>query len=220
MSILHWFKKKIAELQVEPTPSPQTQTGASQPGQTPQPAPFGLEEDELLEFEMAALAPRRPLLNALQHTALPEATFRNHPELLRDLTGPTGRPPLSHFLTHAALVCGHVPEPETPADAWLQQPLEIHPYLREGYSVHVIVMPPPEQAPECFFSAIVYKDSEPKAFLVPSSSTRYFTLERTASNAALLCEWSASLKHLNYGQFLPPDRDAFAEAVFGKILNS
>jgi hypothetical protein len=82
-----------------------------------------------------------------------------------------------------------------------------------------VSMPIPESSPEAHFVAIVHKDDEPHDYMRESPSTRYFTLERTdVSDRPLLCEWRRDGSHGNYGDGPAPDLEAFADAVFERVL--
>lgn len=46
--------------------------------------------------------------------------------------------------------------------------MSIRAHRREGYTVHVVTMPPPENPPETYFTAIVHKDGESREYGVPA----------------------------------------------------
>lgn len=176
--------------------------------------------------EAAATAPNRPLLYVFQFVALPEAAFQNHPELIREFEGERSFMPLLHFRSKALVRCigaGLVPEGHEEndaamaADQELFETVAVHPYKRNGYTVHVVSMPTPEFVPEAHFAAIAYKDDEPKQYGSPSPSTRYFTLEKSETRLPLLCEVRADGSRKNYGEGPAPDMEAFVEAVFERL---
>lgn len=182
-----------------------------------------VDEDAIKPLEAG---PKRPLLYAFQYLALPEATFQNHPDLIRELGGTRSRLPLLHFWAKAHVRCletGLIDprRPETDADRdrelELFERITVHPYQRDGYTAHVVTMPPPESMPEAYFTALVFKDDEPKEYMQASPSSRYFTLEKSHAQPPVLCECRRDGSRRNYGEGPPLDRDAFAAAVFERI---
>jgi hypothetical protein len=172
--------------------------------------------------------PQRPLLYMFQHVALREAAFSNHPRLTRELVKERQQPfDLLHFWAKALIRCEDagmrtaaneavsLNSDETEA---LRRAVKIHTRSRHGYTVYFIEMPKPLFMPEAYFTAIVHKDDELHEYGRPSPSTRYFTLERNdPSSSALFCEWHRPGKHVNSGQLVPPELDAFAKAVFDRL---
>ena len=72
---------------------------------------------------------------------------------------------------------------------------------RDGYTIHLMGMPPPEHPPEAYFVAFVYKDGEPLVEGTPAPSTRYIVLEKTAMKGRVyaLGEWDAAGNHKTHG---------------------
>lgn len=168
-----------------------------------------------------------------QHVALRDAAFENHPELVRELSGQPGVPPLLHFWSRAELLCrrqglhplrgpaGEVLDPEAAEDAAmdLQDAVSIQSRQGDGFTAHVVRMPDPVESPEAHLVAVVHRDNEAHDHARPSASTRYFTLERApaAGGPPLLCEWLVDGTHANYGEGPEPDVAAFAEVVFDRL---
>jgi hypothetical protein len=169
------------------------------------------------------IVPGRPVLYAFQHVTLPEAAFQNHPELIRELAG--GRPlggPLVRFQGKAHIRCaaaGLIDGTDDEAD--LFEPVAIHPRKRSGFTAYVVTMPVPESSPEAHFVAIVHKDDEAHEYMRESPSTRYFTLEKSdISDRPMLCEWRRDGSHANHGEGPAPNLEAFAHAVFERVLTA
>jgi hypothetical protein len=161
-----------------------------------------------------------------QFVALPEAAFQNHPELIRDLAGERSWLPLVHFRAKAHLRCiqaglidprKQATDADQKAEAELFEAVAVHPHKRNGYTAYVVTMPTPESPPEAHFVAIVHKDDEPKEHGCESPSTRYFTLEKSATRLPVLCECRRDGSRRNYGEGPTPDMGAFVEAVFERV---
>lgn len=176
----------------------------------------------------APQAPERPLLYMFQHVALREAAFENHPELIKELSGPPRTMmPLLHFRSKAQFRCemaGLLPEDydldesNFEAEQKLFEAVSVSPVRRGGYTAHIVTMPVPEHVTEAYFSAIVFKDDEPKDYMHPSPSTRYFTLEKAEPpTSPLFCEWFRDGSRQNYGEGTAPETRAFADAVFKRM---
>ena len=164
-----------------------------------------------------------------QHVALRDAAFENHPQLIRELADPDPTLPLLHFRSKALMECiragyQHI-DPmneeallgamESKKD--LFKGVAIHPHRQGGHTVYVISMPAPESPPEAHFVAIVHRDGEPKEYMEPSPSTRYFTLEASDLGLPLFCEWRRDGTRRNHGLGLVPVMTVFVEAVFARV---
>lgn len=91
-------------------------------------------------------------------------------------------------------------------------------HRRDGWTIHVVTMPDPVEAPEAYFVAIVHKDDEAHEYLEPSPSTRYLTLEMSdGSGPPFLCELRNDTGHVNYGAGPAPEIGAFIEAFTERI---
>lgn len=172
--------------------------------------------------------PKRPVLYMFQHVALSEAAFENHPELIRELGGERSPLPLLHFWSKAQQRCvdaglldiEHMDDDEAmEAETELFRAVAVHPRKRAGYTAYVVGMPPPVSRTEAYFVAIVHKDDEPHEYMRESPSTRYFTLEKAdISDRPLLCELRRDGSRENYGGGPAPELEAFATAVFDRVL--
>jgi hypothetical protein len=170
--------------------------------------------------------PDRPLLYFFQHVGLPEATFQNHPELIRELYGPPSSSPLDYIRSQVQIrlvLNGLIVLPdeddvaEFAAEKEFWKGLAVHPHRRNGYTVHVITMPKPQFIREAHYVAIVHKDDEPKDYMRASPSTRYFALEKSQIHLPFLCECRRDGSRKNYGEGPAPEITAFTEAVFERI---
>ncbi len=232
MSLFDWLKRRRHPQSGQPATAPVLPATAPTEGPS---SPIALDADQMWLLMAAldpnaSLEPKRPLLYLFQHVALREAAFENHPELIRELAEPPSHLPLLHFWSRASLQCERAgpfaDDPSGEDDAaltaereWLDA-VRIHPYARDGYTAHIVTLPAPEASPEAYFVAIVHKDDEPHEYRRESPSTRYFTLEQADLPAArpLLCEWLRDGSRENYGEGPVPTREAFAAAVFERVL--
>jgi hypothetical protein len=180
---------------------------------------------EILESLKGNEDPIRQLLYTFQHIAIREAAFDNYPELIRDLSEIQSEWPLMYIWLMARAHCkdrnllpddsANVHE-EVKQHQKLLKEVSIHPRKRDGYTIYIITMPPPENITEAYFAAIVHKDGELHEPMKPSPSTRYFLLERSFAHP-VLGEWQNGT-HLNLGEGPEPNLEAFANVVFEHVL--
>ena len=158
------------------------------------------EEDAPTDGPIRAI-PRHELRYVLQHVILPQAVFEDDPLLRREWTDPSSTL-LLRFRSRAIVRCELAgllkldPDDQDAVMACMAvfEPMALESHRRDGYTVHVVTMPPPEASVECYFVAIVHKDDEaPSQGEVPPS-TRYFTLEMAnvelPGPSQMLCEWT------------------------------
>jgi hypothetical protein len=227
MGILNWLFRKR-----RPEPTGAILLGnlgiQNQPGR--QALVFGDRESLMRTAEaMEAVeqqGPKRPLLYMFQHVALREAAFENHSELIHELAGEASLVPLLHFWTKALYRCMKVgiididqDDLALHAEQELFGAVAIHARKKVGFTAYVVSMPTPESAAEAHFATIVHKDDEPHEYMQASPSTRYLTLEKADnSDHTLLCEWQRDGSRQNYGDGPAPELEAFAEAVFERVV--
>ena len=160
--------------------------------------------------------PARPLLYFFEHASLREAAFRYDRDIQALIANPRqATEPVARLFGKAALWAAGVPtfKSETMMDdmARFMRQIGFDTIRRDGYTIHVVRMPPPEFPPEAYFVAIVYKDGEPLVEGTPAPSTRYITLEKTSLEGRVfaLGEWDVNGKHktLGFGNHAPTLRD-------------
>lgn len=144
----------------------------------------------------------RILLYAFQHYILREAAFDNHPDIETLISAPLDKGILIRFfgrtLFRVRQAEGVGEQFERVSEFVDAMTLEVQ--RRDGYTIAVLAMPPPEVPPEAHYIAIVYKDDEPREFGTPSPSTRYFTFELAAGDQQYaLGEWQSSGEHKTIG---------------------
>ena len=87
-----------------------------------------------------------------------------------------------------------------------------------GYIVYTIEMPEALHQTEAHLIAIAHKIDEAHLPMRPSASTRYFTLEKgDPEESPHFCEWDNQGNHLNHGQPVPLNSEAFIETVFSTL---
>lgn len=170
---------------------------------------------------------QRPLLYLFQFVTLPEEAFQNHPELIRELVNePVEDMPLLHARSIARIRCEQMGLPQLTlensssdivAEYKLFSTVTVQAHKSNGYTAHVVTMPEPQFPPEAYFAAIVFKDDEPKEYMQPSPSTRYFTLEKSKGELPVLGECLRDGKRRNYGAGPAPDKAAFLQAVLERV---
>ena len=150
------------------------------------------------------------------HQALPSVAFSRPVAFLGVLASPDARRFLADLLHDVTEHCKeHEPNPDFTADD-----VAVHVARVGPYPCAVLEMPPPRAMPEAYFVAAVllapYDQEVPR-----DVKLRYFTLEKSGplvpGGLAVLCEWTADRAHSNFGAGVPPQRDAFLEAI-GHLL--
>lgn len=150
--------------------------------------------------------PPRPLLYFFEHVSLRDAALRYDQDIQRLIANPRqAGEPMTRLFAKAALYAAGTPtlKPETVADdtiRYLRQ-ISFETIRREGYTIHLMGMPPPEHPPEAYFVAFVYKDGEPLVEGTPAPSSRYLVLEKTSvpGRAFALGEWDVNGNHKTHG---------------------
>jgi hypothetical protein len=150
--------------------------------------------------------PARPLLYFFEHAALREAAFRYDQDIQRLIANPRqAGEPVTRLFAKAALRAAGVPtfRSETMLEdmTGFMRQIGFETIRKSGYTIHLMRMPPPENPPEAYFVAIVYKDGEQLIEGTPAPSTRYITFEKTpvAGRAVALGEWDVQGKHKIHG---------------------
>jgi hypothetical protein len=87
--------------------------------------------------------------------------------------------------------------------------ITVRPHRFDKDDGYIIEMPPPRNARECFFLAIVRK---------ADGGIDYLMLERTDDDGVMLCGWDAEGNHLNYGSRSTRDLDGFIVEVIALRL--
>lgn len=162
------------------------------------------------------LPPARPVLYYFEHVTLRDAAFRYDQDIQRLIANPRqAGEPVSRLFAKAVLYSAKVPtfNSDTVADDVIRfmRQIGFETIRRDGYTLHLMRMPPPEHPPEAYFIAFVYKDGEPLVEGTPAPSTRYIVLEKTAVKGRVyaLGEWDAKGNHktLGFGNEEPTIRD-------------
>lgn len=150
--------------------------------------------------------PPRPLLYYFEHVSLRDAALRYDQDIQRLIANPRqAGEPVTRLFAKATLYAARTPtlKPETVADDTMRfmRQISFETIRRDGYTIHLMGMPPPEHPPEAYFVAFVYKDGEPLVEGTPAPSTRYFVLEKTAvaGRVFALGEWDAKGNHKTHG---------------------
>jgi hypothetical protein len=86
----------------------------------------------------------------------------------------------------------------------LARSITVRPHRFDKDDGHLIEMPPPRRAGECFFLAIVRKGE---------GAIDYVTLERTDDDGVMLGGWNAEGGHLSHGGRSTRDLDGFVAEV-------
>jgi hypothetical protein len=150
--------------------------------------------------------PPRPLLYYFEHVSLRDAAFRYDQDIQRLIAHPRqAGEPITRLFTKAALYAAGVPtfKSDTVADDMILfvRQISFETIRRDGYTIHLMGMPPPQHPPEAYFVAFAYKDGEPLVEGTPAPSTRYLVLEKTAVEGTVFAvgEWDVNGKHTTYG---------------------
>ena len=150
--------------------------------------------------------PPRPLLYYFEHVSLRDAAFRYDQDIQRLIAYPRqAGEPVTRLFAKAALYAASVPtfKSDTVADDMMRfmRQISFETIRRDGYTIHLMGMPPPEHPPEAYFVAFVYKDGEALVEGTPSPSTRYLVLEKTAVEGRVFAfgEWEANGGHKTHG---------------------
>jgi hypothetical protein len=150
--------------------------------------------------------PPRPLLYYFEHVSLRDAAFRYDQDIQRLIAHPRqAGEPVTRLFAKATLYAGGVPtfKSETAAEDMIRfmRQISFETIRRDGYTIHLMGMPPPEHPPEAYFVAFVYKDGEPLVEGTPAPSIRYIVLEKTAvvGRVYALGEWDANGNHKTHG---------------------
>jgi hypothetical protein len=150
--------------------------------------------------------PPRPLLYYFEHVSLRDAALRYDQDIQRLIANPRqAGEPVTRLFAKAALYAAKVPtlKSDTVTDDMTQfmRQISFETIRRDGYTIHLMGMPPPEHPPEAYFVAFVYKDGEPIVEGTPAPSTRYFVLEKTAVEGRVfaLGEWDRNGNHKTHG---------------------
>ena len=162
----------------------------------------------------------RPLVQAFEHSVLPEALRINHPELLRALQPvPSAGPEFLPLWFKSVLLCEDSGLwtrglSDSPAFANYLLPLAaaVHcrPTRTAEHGVWTLRTPAPRTAGETHFIALCRRHDDATPFGQPSATARCFTLEAGWTPAeALLCEWTRGGRHVQHGA-----ASALAEAAF------
>lgn len=170
-----------------------------------------------------APVPAQPLLYMFEHVQLRESAFMYDRDIQAILANPRQATDMMLRLFSKSGMRA-VRMPGVSADAvtesltnkvptWLGQ-ISIDTVRRAGYTIHIFGMPPPENPPEAWFTAIVYKDGEPLVEGQPAPSTRYITFEYTNVDDRVfaLGEWDVEGQHatLGFGNREPTIHDFLA----------
>lgn len=150
--------------------------------------------------------PARPLLYYFEHVSLRDAALRYDQDIQRLIAQPRqAGEPITRLFGKATLYAAKVPtfksdEVFNDMNRFMRQ-ISFETIRRDGYTIHLMGMPPPEHPPEAYFVAFVYKDGEPLVEGTAAPSTRYITLEKTpvAGRAFALGEWDANGNHKTHG---------------------
>ena len=176
-----------------------------------------------------AALPPRPLLYMFEHVQLRESAFLYDQDIQFILAYPRqATDSMVRLFSKASFRVARLPGIE--ADAVVQMMTnEVGTYLgqitidtirRSGYTINLFGMPPPEHSAEAYYTAIVYKDSEPKVEGQPAPSTRYITFERTHVEGRVfaLGEWDVNGQHstLGFGDREPTVND-FLASVYSML---
>lgn len=150
--------------------------------------------------------PPRPLLYYFEHVSLRDAAFRYDQDMQRLIAHPRqAGEPITRLFAKAALYAANVPtfKSDTVADDMIRfmRQISFETIRRDGYTIHLMGMPPPEHPPEAYFVAFAYKDGEPLVEGTPAPSTRYLVLEKTAVEGRVFAvsEWDVNGKHKTHG---------------------
>jgi hypothetical protein len=166
--------------------------------------------------------PPRPLLYYFEHVSLRDAAFRYDQDIQRLIAHPRqAGEPITRLFTKAALYAAGVPtfKSDTVADDMIlfMRQISFETIRRDGYTIHLMGMPPPEHPPEAYFVALAYKDGEPLVEGTPAPSTRYLVLEKTAVEGRVFAvgEWDVNGKHKTYGfgNHQPTVRDLIGQTL-------
>lgn len=150
--------------------------------------------------------PARPLLYFFEHASLRDAALRYDQDIQRLIAQPRqAGEPITRLFAKATLYAAGVPtfKSDTVFDDMnrFMRQISFETVRRDGYTIHLMGMPPPEHPPEAYFVAFVYKDGEPLVEGTPAPSTRYITLEKTAVTGRVfaLGEWDVNGNHKTHG---------------------
>jgi hypothetical protein len=169
--------------------------------------------------------PTRPLLYYFEHFSLRRAAFLYEREIQMLIAHPR-QPgdPVARLFGNAVVYAAGVPtfDPKTAPDdmrLFVRQ-IGFESIRRDGYTVHLVRMPPPEYASEAYFAAIAYKDGELLVEGELAPSTRYITLEKTSVDGRVyaVAEWDRNDRHktVAFGDREPTPEDAL-ENVFALL---
>lgn len=176
-----------------------------------------------------AALPPRPLLYMFEHVQLRESAFLYDQDIRLILANPRqATDNMVRLFSKASFRVARLPGID--ADAVTQMLTnELGTYLgqitidtvrRSGYTIHLFGMPPPEHSAEAYYTAIVYKDSEPRVEGQPAPSTRYITFEKTHVEGRVfaLGEWNVDGQHstLGFGDREPTMND-FLASVYSML---
>ena len=167
--------------------------------------------------------PRHILSYVFAHRALPDLLFHDPLVSLAML----GREDAGNTLRDFWAFVRERVDPEHDSPEPEPEAFSVRAFRLEGLLVALIRLPRPEQPPEAYFAAFAVA-ADPDALdpgLPPDAPppARYFTLEKTLplgpdSLEAILCSWTPEGAHQNLGLLLPPDLDAFSDAVVNHLL--
>lgn len=160
-------------------------------------------------YERASASPQpppRPLLYFFEHVSLRDAAFKYDQDIQRLIAHPRqAGEPITRLFAKATLYAARVPtfKSDTVADDMVRfmRQISFETIRRDGYTIHLMGMPPPEHPPEAYFVAFVYKDGETLVEGAPAPSTRYVVLEKTAVEGRVFAvgEWDVNGKHKTHG---------------------
>ncbi len=172
--------------------------------------------------------PTRPLLYFFEHFSLRRAAFLYERDIQTLIAHPR-QPgdPVARLFGNAVVYAAGVPtfDPKTAPEDMQQfvRQIGIDTIRRDGYTVHLVRMPPPQYASEAYFAAIVYKDGELLVEGELAPSTRYITLEKTSVDGKVyaVAEWDRNDRHrtVAFGDREPTPQDAL-ENVFTLLKGS
>lgn len=162
---------------------------------------------------------------AFVHLALREAVMLNHPELISELYSTDDEAPvmpLLHFWSKAMMILeanGIIDDDDLDdEDEWLPfDEIRIDKFAGDRFNIAIVTLPKPRISPEAYMVAIVHQVGESLVYNGERGHARYFTLEYTEKDAQpLLCEWDDE-EHLNFGQAVEPELEAFRQAVLAQL---
>lgn len=167
--------------------------------------------------------PAQPVLYMFEHVQLRESAFMYDQDIQVILANPRqATDSMLRLFSKSSMRAVRMPGVSTDAvtaavtnkvPVWLGQ-ITIDTVRRAGYTIHIFGLPPPENPPEAYFAAIVYKDGEPLIEGQPAPSTRYITFEHTDVEGRVfaLGEWDAAGQHstLGFGDREPTVHDFIA----------